>query len=170
MTPVPLLLAAVFLLLAHLTALPAWAWEAVVTRVQDGDTLLVAPYGTKHTDISVRLYGIDAPELGQEGGRESLNALKQLVRSGDSVSIIPLNEDRYARVVGLVIHEGRTLNYEQVLQGQAWVYARYCKARFCREWTRTEKAARKQHRGLWQDNTPLAPWKWRKQNKNSTLP
>lgn len=121
---------------------PAQAWEGVVVNVHDGDTVVVAPHGATHGDLSVRLYGIDAPELNQPGGDAARASLAQSVHPGEIVNIIPLSDDRYHRVVALIIHDRQTLNYEQVRQGQAWVYTKYCKARFCREWNDAEQSAR----------------------------
>lgn len=149
-------------LLMTMCASPALAWEGVVVRVQDGDTVLVAPEGTEHGDIMVRLYGIDAPELNQPGGTISRDILQQNAQPGETVKVVPLNEDRYNRVIGLLIHAGVTLNYKQLQEGQAWVYTQYCKARFCREWQRAEQSAQESQIGLWQEASPTPPWEWRK--------
>ena len=153
---------AIFVLLLVLLATEAQAWEGVLVSVHDGDTVVVAPYGAPHGALLVRLYGIEAPELDQVGGREAHAALQNLVQPGDAVSVVPLSGDRYSRVVGLVIHSGLILNYEQIRTGQAWVYPQYCKARFCGEWRRVEESARHSHAGLWQIDSPVPPWNWRK--------
>lgn len=146
----------------------AQAWDGVVVSIHDGDTVLVAPHGAPHGDMGVRLYGINAPELNQPGGRESCAALQNTVRPGDAVKVIPLADDRYNRVIGLIIRDGVILNYEQVRQGQAWVYPQYCKARFCKEWRHAEQAARERRYGLWGEASPVPPWVWRK--KEGKLP
>lgn len=146
----------------------AQAWEGIAVRILDGDTVVVAPYGASHGDISVRLYGIDAPELDQPGGMASREALEGHVRPGDTVKIIPLANDRYSRTVGLLIHGDVILNYEQVRQGYAWVYPQYCKARFCKEWRNAEQTARQAQNGLWGDTSPLPPWEWR--HGNASIP
>lgn len=126
---------------------PAQAWDAVVIRVVDGDTLLVAPKNVRRPHeaaLGVRLYGIDAPELDQPGGQESKAALEQLVRPDTAVEIIPVESDRYDRAVGLVVLHGTLLNLEQIRNGHASVYEKYCRARFCGDWKRVEKEARAQ--------------------------
>lgn len=151
-------------LLLFLSISSAWAWPGVVVRVLDGDTVIVAPAGVKDADISVRLYGIDAPELKQKGGKASRVELKALLRPGDAVEVVGINADRYHRSAALVTHEGRTVNLEMLRQGQAWLYTKYCKASFCRKWAKAEKKARKEGLGLWAEADPTPPWQWRKEH------
>lgn len=150
----------------------AHAWDGVVVRVVDGDTLIVAPKDAKQPEllrISVRLYGIDAPELSQPGGKESKAALERLARQGAAVDIIPVEADRYDRAVGVVMFNGVSLNIEQIRNGQAWVYDKYCKARFCGDWQRIEQQARAVKFGLWREASPVPPWEWRKMQKHSKV-
>lgn len=159
-------LLACFLMLPFLLLVPeANAWEGVLLRVQDGDTVLVAPEGASHGDMLVRLYGIDAPELDQPGGKASRNALQQLVQPGDSVKIIPRSDDRYGRGIGLLIRNEQILNFEMVRTGQAWVYEKYCKDHFCRDWKRAQKQAQQAEIGLWHEKSPVQPWEWRKKSR-----
>lgn len=151
-----------FLLLSLAAPFPAWAWPGVVVRVLDGDTLLVAPAGAKDAQVSVRLYGIDAPELKQAGGTASRDALAALLPSGSVVDVVGVNADRYHRAAALVIHKERTLNLEMLKRGHAWVYSQYCRASFCRQWSKAEQAARSDMLGLWSDPAPIPPWQWRK--------
>lgn len=141
------------------------AWEGVVLRVQDGDTVLVAPEGASHGDMLVRLYGIDAPELDQPGGKASRDALQQLVQPGDSVKIVPRSDDRYGRGIGLLIRNEQILNFEMVRTGQAWVYEKYCKDHFCRDWKRAQKQAQQTEVGLWHEKSPVQPWEWHKKSR-----
>lgn len=140
-----------------------WAWPGTVVRVQDGDSVLVAPAGAQK-DITVRLYGIDAPELHQQGGRAAHRALQALLPVGRNVDVEEMDTDRYNRVVGLVTTEGTTVNKALLQQGQAWYNSRFCKARFCREWKKVAQNAKKEKAGLWARPNPEAPWNWRKRN------
>ena len=70
-----------------------------VTRVVNGDTLVVQ---LSSGPIRVRLYGIDAPEHNQPGGREAAAALTSLV-NGERVELEPINQDRYSRMVAHVL-------------------------------------------------------------------
>lgn len=142
----------------------AFAWPAKVLSVQDGDTITVAPGGDTKTPITVRLYGVDAPELGQSYGPEAKDWLQQQLPSGQVVEIVPYGTDRYSRAVGLVQVGKRTLNGELVSAGLAWVYYPHCKAKFCPKWKRAQKKARTKKLGLWQDVSPEKPGDWRKKH------
>ena len=155
---------ALFLLLLLASAAPVCAWPGVVVRVTDGDTVVVAPAGAVDADISVRLYGIDAPELRQPGGKSSKKALQNLLREGDAVEVVGLNTDRYHRSAALIVRDKRSVNYEMLRQGWAWVYPQYCKASFCRKWKQAEKSARTERAGVWTEDTATPPWQWRKEH------
>lgn len=162
---IPLVSIFFFILTSLNFPLPAYAWKAVVIRVVDGDTLFVAPKDAKNFEqiqIDVRLYGIDAPELKQPGGQESKVALEQLVSPNSPVEIVSGENDRYDRAVGLVIIDGIFLNFEQIRCGHAWVYEKYCRARFCNKMKQAEKEARHAKQGLWAEENSVPPWKWRK--------
>lgn len=99
--------------------------------VHDGDTITVAPGGALDTPISIRLYGIDAPELTQKYGTASRDALRRMLPRESSVQVISMGMDRYGRSTGLIIHDGRGINAAMLREGQAWLYKRYCRAKFC---------------------------------------
>lgn len=137
------------------------AWPGTVLSVHDGDTLTVAPCGDTETPLVVRLYGVDAPEEDQPGGDASTAFLRSLLPVGAEVEIVPFDMDRYGRSVALVVRHGHTLNGEMVRAGLAWVYPRYCRAKFCKAWTRSQKEARASGLGLWAEPEPPPPWEWR---------
>lgn len=139
-----------------------FAWPANVLSIHDGDTLTVAPVGDESTPISIRLYGIDAPELSQPGGKEASEFLRKLLPSRTSVEVITMTSDRYGRVVALIAHNGKVINGMMISSGNAWVFSRYCAARFCREWRRMEDEAKASGLGIWKEGSPLPPWKFRK--------
>lgn len=147
----------------------ALAWPGTMLDVPDGDTVVVAPSGDRKTPVKVRLYGIDAPELGQPAGPQARRWLRKALPADTPVEVISYSQDKYGRVVALVqIGTGgdvQTLNGELVAAGLAWVYWPYCKERFCRQWGKAEKAARADRRGLWQKANPERPDKWRKKHQ-----
>lgn len=79
---------------------PCAAWEGTVMDVHDGDTITVAPGGALDTPISIRLYGIDAPELTQKYGTASRDALRRMLPRESSVQVISMGMDRYGRSTG----------------------------------------------------------------------
>lgn len=142
---------------------PAFAWPAAVLEVYDGDTVAVTPAGVQDCPLHVRLYGIDAPEMGQGGGKAARDFLAALLPEGAAVEVIPLDKDKYGRVVGLLIREGKAVNAQMVEAGHAWVYKKYCRAgKLCRQWRKTQNAAQRERRGLWADGDAVPPWMWRK--------
>jgi micrococcal nuclease len=77
--------------------------EGTVTRVADGDTVIVMT--PNQTKLRIRLFGIDAPETskgtrfsGQPFGEEATQYLKQLVE-GKGVRIEIYGVDRYKRLL-----------------------------------------------------------------------
>lgn len=132
-------------------------YQATVQRITDGDTIVVRT--ADFEDIRVRLYGIDAPERNQPGGKEAGAFLRPL--QGRLVTIIEMDVDRYGRTVALVESGGRSVNVEIVAAGWAWLYERYCRADVCAEIKAAESEARAARRGIWAGE-PAPPWEWRR--------
>lgn len=127
-------------------------------QVLDGDSLRLTCGGKS---VDVRLYCIDAPEKGQKPwGNRSRAHLKRIATQ--QVEMRPIQTDRFGRTVAEVhtaTGERRSLNLEQVKQGHAAVYPRYCEdSRFFR----AERKARATSMGIWA--TPgehQTPWTFR---------
>jgi len=146
------------IVLASSAGAQALAWEGTVTRVLDGDTILVRHQGET---ITIRLYGIDCPEYGQPYWQEAKGAVQDMVL-GKKVRIESMDTDQYGRTVGLVGVRGGLVNAELVRQGMAWVYTRYCTQQsLCRSLRDIEDAARMNRVGLWRDRKPAPPWVWK---------
>lgn len=156
----------IFLILACLLPTFAWGWPAVVAHIHDGDTLTVTPLKSSDNPIKIRLYGIDTPEKEQPGGADATAYLHSLLSVGVSVDVTEISTDKYGRTVAVVAHDGRIINELMVEAGHAWVYARYCRAAMCKLWYRLQRDAAAARRGLWREDTPLAPWIWRKAMRN----
>lgn len=136
----------------------AWAYTAQVEHVHDGDTVTVDA-------TRIRLYGIDAPELAQAGGKASRDYLSSLVR-GERVEVIPKDVDAYGRTVAVLrLQDGRDVNALMVAGGQAWVYKQYCHNCYALELS--EAVARFKGLGLWSGKRPVPPWVWRKHNRRT---
>lgn len=138
----------------------AFAWPGKVIGVSDGDTIIVLR--DERQPIKIRLYGIDCPEKKQAWGNRATQATSRLCH-GKIVDVQDFGPDRYGRTVAVVIlPDGSNLQERLVVEGLAWVWPRYCKQAFCREWEKREDIARRESRGLWQDECPVPPWEWRK--------
>jgi micrococcal nuclease len=59
----------------------------------------------------------------------------------------------------------KCLNSELIRNGLAWVYDRYCKKDMCDKWQQLEETAKQSKTGLWLQDKPVEPWKYRKKEK-----
>ncbi len=137
----------VLILLLFLTG-SAWAgdWPDAVggaARVVDGDTVRVR-------STTVRLYGVDAPEMrgGPEGPR-SRAALEDLI-GGQPVSCTVLDRDRFDRLVAICRANDRDLAEAMLELGQAVTYRRFLKGGSIEaRYLVAEATARKGGLGIW---------------------
>ena len=133
-----------------------------VVKITDGDTLVVLD--ADNTQHKIRLSGIDAPETNQPFGKRSKEALSALV-AGQRVEVDWHKHDRYGRIVGKVIAQGKDVNLDQVRTGMAWWYRKYANEQSLVDqgiYAAAEAKARVTGVGLWTDKDPIAPWDWRK--------
>jgi micrococcal nuclease len=96
------------------------AWSGVVTYVVDGDTVRVRPPGGGKP-VSIRINGIDAPEICQAGGTASRDALMRRVL-GQQVAVHGRRHDDYGRLLAKITLKGEDTGQWMVAQGLAWSY------------------------------------------------
>jgi micrococcal nuclease len=146
-----------------LLATPALAAEnklsLKVVSVHDGDTF--TGVNESNQQVKVRLDAVDAPELGQPYGQASRKALGEMI-FGKVVTVITKKHDRYGRAIGHVLIEKRDINLELLEEGAVWHYEDYDHNKRLRE---AEQSARAAKKGLWRDAAPIAPWDWRRNEK-----
>lgn len=133
-------------------AVPAFAQDVSgPARVVDGDTLAIA-------DTSVRLVGIDAPELDQpcmrDGqhwacGEEAATQMRSLV-DGQSVSCRGQGTDPGGRLLAICHVNGLELGATMVEYGWATAYRRYSDA-----YVAHEHRARAERQGIWRSEFDL---------------
>lgn len=136
----------------------AWAapranddWRATVTYVVDGDTLRVRVQpGAK--PVSLRILGIDAPEICQPGGDVSRDALRQLALR-QVVTVHGRQRDHYGRLLARVDLGETDLGAWMVERGWAWSY-RY--RRDLGPYIALERQARAARRGLFRADADAA--------------
>ena len=132
-----------------------------VDRVIDGDTIsLVDKSGQSY---KIRFFGIDAPESNthQPFGEEAKDFLTQKIEGKKVKIIVKTKKDKYGRVVGVVKFDGQDINKIMVEQGLAWAYTYYTDA-----YKGEHERAKAQGVGLWADEKPVEPYKWRKKHKD----
>ena len=111
-------------------AFPACAgnYSARVVGIADGDTITILK--ADKTQHRIRLWGVDAPETGQDFGSRAKQAASSLA-FGKQVTIRARDTDRYGRTVaGVILPDGRSMNREMVRQGMALVVSPVCAARY----------------------------------------
>jgi len=131
--------------------------------VTDGDSL-------RRGSQRIRLYGIDAPELGQECtngtgmayrcGEEARRVLGTLI-GGRDISCDIMETDKYRRDVARCRVDGIEINREMVRLGWAIAYDRNNI-----DYLLAQAAARQARRGLWQGDFEL-PEEFRRQQREA---
>jgi endonuclease YncB( thermonuclease family) len=133
-----------------------------VIGIVSGDTIRVAESdGTRNT---IRLYGIDAPERGQDFGRTASDFLSIMI-AGKQIDFRVVDEDRYGRLVAYVYLDGICINAAMIKAGYAWVYTQACKEHVCNKWIGYQRFAHNNKKGLWQQPDAVPPWEWSEVNQ-----
>jgi micrococcal nuclease len=150
------------------TAVAAETIHGMVKTVFDGDTLVLVGRGIGR--LTVRLYGVDAPETrkpnsaGQPYGSQAKRVLMYKLLGKEVVAEL-VERDQYGRAVAVVKMGGRDINAEMVAEGMAWAYRQYLHGPYASNYIALEEQARRQHRGLWRDTNPQPPWEFRRGQK-----
>ena len=136
-----------------------------VVGVSDGDTITVLD-DSKRRHV-IRLMGIDAPEKKQAFGQTSKESLSELVFDKE-VSVTWFKRDRYGRTLGQVFVDDKDVCLEQIKRGLAWHYKQYEREQSVEDRSRyaeAEEEARIAKLGLWADEHPTEPSKFRRNKK-----
>lgn len=133
-------------------------------QVVDGDTI-------KISGITIRLFGIDAPEAKQKCldgnstawncGTKSTELLKSLVEN-KHIRCVSKDVDQYGRVVAVCTDENLNINALMVSNGMAVAYRNYST-----EYIDEEDAAKSASIGVWAGKFEY-PWNWRGINRYKT--
>lgn len=148
--------------------------DGQVVHVTDGDTLVLLDGA--HRTHTVRLASIDAPETGHGAARPgqpysaaATGHLRRLARGRHAEATchqldIRRREDGTQRVRDIcsVVVDGVDLSLAMVDAGLAMAYRQ--RPSYLRHPTvlAHEQAARTARRGLWQQDAPTPPWRWRR--------
>lgn len=138
---------------------------ARVLRVIDGDTVKVR---IAHADVTLRLSAIDSPESKQFWGDKATIGLIKMI-GGRTVLVESHGVDPYNRTIATIYLEKpeglENINEQMVMLGHAWVMRRYYKhlpVERQQQLNRLENWAKRKKIGLWNQDNPMPPWKWRK--------
>ena len=122
---------------------PGVAYDAVITRVIDGDTVafqadfLPAPL---KKELSIRVFGVDTPEKGfraqcpseAQRGEAASAFTKQLIAASQQRQVVIMDWDKYGgRVLGDVILNGVSLRQQLIANGFAREYYGEAKTSWC---------------------------------------
>ncbi|WP_424931353.1 thermonuclease family protein [Amaricoccus macauensis] len=127
--------------------------------VVDGDTIKMAGH-------TIRLHGMDAPETNQKGGQRARSHMIRLVGGKDAVAV-PIDTDRYGRMVAKVWVGEIDLSAQMTRDGFAVAMSRYCN-----DYTALEKQARAERKGLWSSDpvngirNPAGFRRWKKKRES----
>lgn len=131
-------------------------FSAQVTTVEDGDTFEVVMDDKKK--IVIRLFGVDCPEDGQAFSSKA-KLFVEAQCSNKKLKIVKNTTDPRGRLVADVfLPDGRSLAKELLKAGYAWHYKQYSDDK---ELDALEQEARKQKKGLWNEENPVSPWEYR---------
>lgn len=102
-----------------------------VLSVYDGDTIFIDmpeyhPLFGKR--IGVRVFGIDAPELRSKNacekvkGKEARSVLEAILHNAKRVDIIDVQRDKFFRILGTIIADGKSVADELIKRRLAYSY------------------------------------------------
>lgn len=126
--------------------------------IHDGDTITArCPEGK----LKVRLFGIDAPEIGQKPwGEQSRELLRKLLPNPHIKLEVMDIDQRYGRVVARIFNGYQDVGLEMVRQGGAAVYEQYNNSR---AYQVAQLQAKQDRVRIWsRPGAQQEPWEWRK--------
>ena len=138
-----LLLIVPCLVLAQPKQKPGVVYDAVITRVIDGDTVafqadfLPAPL---KKELSIRVFGVDTPEKGHRAqcpseaqrGEAASAFTKAQINASSTRQIVLMDWDKYGgRVLGDVVLDGKSLRQLLIANGLAREYYGEAKTSWC---------------------------------------
>ena len=139
-----------------------------VLKVFDGDSLQVTAMDLV---FSIRLCGIDSPEMGTKGldsqpfSLEARSYLETLLNDRE-ITLKSYGADSYHRQLAEVFLDGKNINIEMIKQGLAEVYrGDPPKTLDIQLYLKEEEKARGAGKGIWQlGKTYKSPKQWRREN------
>lgn len=131
------------LVLAQPKQNPGVVYDAVITRVTDGDTVVIAaPYlpAPLRPELAVRIWGVDTPEKGalarcakeRAQAQQATKFVKQAVAQSADRRVTLYGWDKYGgRVLGDIVLDGQSLRGLLIEQGLAREYRGGARRSWC---------------------------------------
>ena len=135
---------------------PGNAATGTVVSVIDGDSIEFRNHDGKKWEV--RLYQIDAPEWRQRFGQEAASVLRNLCLD-QRAEIVSRDIDSFGRTVANLTCNGTNAQRHMVQNGYAWGYR--IGSDESNELIQLQDIARSERRGLWQDENPMEPERFR---------
>jgi endonuclease YncB( thermonuclease family) len=130
-----------------------------VIEVNDGDVITVF---NLNRPVRIKLLAVDAPEAGQTFGDVAKKHLTDLVYDR-SVLVEYQGISADGSLVGRVMLDKTDIGAQMIRDGAAWFDAsnhHRLSAGDREVYQQSEQAARRERRGLWQAENPIAPWEF----------
>jgi endonuclease YncB( thermonuclease family) len=128
-------------------------YKGKIIKVVDGDTYF---FKTDRETLKVRMFGVDAPEGNQPFGKESMEFISHYMQK--DATLVVHSRDQFKRFLGTLFINGQDINLLDVKSGYAWYFKKYLDDN---QYAAAQEDARKNKLGLWASSKPVAPWKWR---------
>jgi len=137
-------------------------YKGKIKKVYDGETFWIE-LDNGNID-SVRLWGIDCPELGQQYGKAAQKYLESHIHREVNLEYKSRDKNKFMMaIVTYSLKNGDEVNLNNLLieKGYAW------KNKYSddKKLEKLQEQARKKKLGLWRNSNPVPPWEWRKANK-----
>jgi len=132
-----------------------------VVEVEDGKTMTIENTGRR---VRIALKLAEPPEKDQPFADVARQHLSGLVL-GREVSVSYTGLGAEALLLGRVFCDNKDIGLQMIRDGVAWYdrsYESELNEAERRVYLDSEQAARNEHRGIWQDPAPVAPWEWKK--------
>jgi len=144
-----------------LQTVPVEEIRLTVFRIIDGDSFEGRANGQNYR---IRLFGIDAPEKGQDFYQKSKGRLGELCNEGP-ITIKIRNKDYFGRwVADSYSYKGEFINQIMIKEGLAWHFTKYSKDPTLKK---LERDARDAQIGIWSIRDQIAPWDYRKSKRKN---
>ncbi|KEY17967.1 thermonuclease family protein [Kaistella antarctica] len=135
--------------------------EGKIVGVKDGDTVVILLEG--NIQKTLRLAEVDCPENGQPFGKNAKKFTSEMV-FGKMVTFVETDTDRYGRSIAKIYYDNnKYLSEELIRAGYGWWYYHYSKDKSLEN---LEHNAKQNRLGLWQDENAIAPWDYRRAQRN----